>query len=155
MFAPLPAGFFVLPLLQSAAEQAHDKAAASSEYDPSSVRFLSTDPAAYAVGVTDTLQHEKVSMSAVTGALGDEVLLIGERGREAGIFQVTGTASVRALPYAITTADNTLVGEDLYAAGAYLADKPAHVASLLVQDRLRLLLVAAVVAGVIIKTLGW
>jgi hypothetical protein len=44
---------------------------------------------------------------------------------------------------------------DLYAAGAYLGDKPAHVASLLVQDRLRLLMVAAIIVGVVIKTLGW
>ncbi len=144
----------VLPLLQSAAEQAYQRAGAPGEFQPAQVRFTGDDRNAYAVAVTDSLCHERISTSLLLGSLGDETLFIGERGRAAGLTQIVGTPSTRALPYAITTADAAIIGEETYAAGAYLSAKPAHVASLLAQDWLRLLVVGAIIAGVIARTLG-
>jgi len=145
----------VLPLLQAASEQAYSKAGASAEYDPARVRFAGDDRNVYAVSVCDVLLHEPVGTSLLLGSLGEETLLIGERGQMAGVVQVTGTANTRALPYAIATADHVLLGEEIYAAGAYLTGQASHLASLLVQDWLRLIVVGAILAGVIAKTAGW
>lgn len=145
----------VLPLLQSAAEQAYAAAGAPADYEPTQVRFAGDDRNAYAVTVTDVLQHEGIGASMLMGALGDETLFIGERGLVSGATQVIGTASTRALPYALTTAKHVLIGEEIYAAGAYLSGRPVHKASLLTQDWLRLIIVAAIIAGVVAKTLGW
>ena len=145
----------VLPLLQSAAEQAYRRAGADDEYDPERVRFAGDDRNAYAANLTDALRTEGVSTSMLLGSLAEETLFIGERGRSAGVTQVVGTASTRALPYAVTTADATIVGEEMYAAGAYLGGQLAQKASLLAQDWLRLAVVAAIVAGVILRSLGW
>ena len=145
----------VLPLLQAASEQAYANAGVPAEYDPGQVRFAGDDRNAYAVAVADSLYHENISDSLLLGSLGDETLFIGERGRNAGVTQVIGTPSTRALPYAVATADAVIVGEETYAAAAYLSRRPAHLASLLVQDWLRLLVVGAIIAGAISKTMGW
>jgi hypothetical protein len=143
-----------LPLLQSAGEQAYAAAGAAEDYRASSVRFAGDDRTAYAVTATDVLQHEDITTSVMIGALGDETLFIGERAAANGIMQITGTASTRALPYAVVTANHTLVGEEIYAAGAYLSGRPVQQASLLTQDWLRVVVVAIIILGVVVKTLG-
>jgi len=145
----------VLPLLQTAAEQAYRRAGAEDEYDPARVRFAGDDRNAYAASLSDALRNEDVSSSLLLGSLAEETLFIGERGRRAGVTQIIGAASTRALPYAVVTADETIIGEEIYAAGAYLGGQPAQKASLLAQDWLRLVTVAAIVVGVIARSLGW
>jgi hypothetical protein len=144
----------VLPLVQGAAERAYASAGAPGDFDPAQVRFTADERNAYAVAAADVVSHERVSASLIIGALADETLLIGERGRQAAAEQMIGAADVRALPYAMLTANWTIVGEEIYAAGAYLAGWPAHLASLLAQDWLRLIVVAVIVAGVVIRTMG-
>ena len=144
----------VLPLLQAVSEQAYEQAGAPGEHIPTQVRFSGDNRSAYAVGVTDAIENEDISDSALIGPFTEEVLLIGERSRLRNVTQTIGTVSVRALPYAVVTADQVLVGEEMFAAGAYLSDQHSHVASLLAQDWLRLVVVATIVVGVIVKTFG-
>jgi hypothetical protein len=144
-----------LPLMQNASERAFAAAGAPEEADAALLRFTSPDRNAYAASISDAIQHEGVSASMVSGSLGDEILIISERGHDAGALQVAGTDNALSVPVAIATADHLLVGEQIYAAGAYLGQQRAHVASLQAQDWLRLAIVAAIIAGVIIKTLGW
>jgi hypothetical protein len=144
----------VLPILQAIAERSYDEAGAAHEHDAAHVRFAGDDRNAYAVAVADALDHEHVGASLLLGSLSDEALYIGERGRAAGVTQVIGVANPRALPYALVTADHLLIGEEMYAAGAYLSGQPAHVASLLVQDWLRVLIVGAIIVGVVLRTVG-
>jgi hypothetical protein len=142
----------VLPLLQSATEQAYTAAGAPRDYQATQVRFAGDDRSAYAVTASDVMQHNNIAASLLVGALGDETLFIGERAAMRGITQVTGTASTRALPYALATAQHALIGEEIYAAGAYLSGRPVLQASLLTQDWLRLVVVAAIIIGVIVKS---
>jgi hypothetical protein len=144
----------VLPLLQTAAEQACRRAGAPCDYDPERVRFAGDDRTAYAVHMTDALRSESIASSMLLGSLAEETLLIGERSRTAGVTQVTGAASTRAIPYAIATADAVIIGEEIYAAGAYLGGQVPQKASLQVQDWLRLVVVFAILAGVIVRSLG-
>jgi hypothetical protein len=52
------------------------------------------------------------------------------------------------------TVTHPLIGEEIYAGGAYLSNKPAHIGSLFAQDMLRWFLVAGVVIAIALKTLG-
>jgi hypothetical protein len=145
----------VLPLLENASERAFSAAGAPGEGDATLVRFAAPDRSAFAVSVSDAVQHEGVSASMVSGSLGDEILIFSERAHDAGALQVAGTDTALSVPVAVATADHLLIGEQIYSAGAYLGQQRSHVASLQAQDWLRLLVVAAIIAGVIIRTLGW
>lgn len=112
------------------------------------------NPAAYAAGVMEILARPEVQGNVIVGALGDELLLIGEVGAEKTDFQLAGAArptSAALLP--LVTAD-FLVGEEIYAASAYLDPKPARLVSLLAQDGIRMFLIVLIILGVILATAG-
>ena len=50
--------------------------------------------------------------------------------------------------------DDTVIGEEVYAAGAYL-HRPSHLGSLATQDVIRIALILSIIAGVIMISLGY
>lgn len=147
----------VLPLAQATLEQSYANAGYPQEYAPTDVRFLAgaTGPgrAAYAAGVMDILRREHVSANVLVGQFADEYLLLGEAGAMQGITQLAGSNDPGTLAFMAASADDTLVGEEMYALGAYLSKDPVHIASLRVQDWVRILLVIAIVVLVIGRVL--
>lgn len=143
----------LLPVAQDVLRNGYLRQQRLRGYQPTAVRFLGPTPAVYAAGVMDVLEHEEVTANAIIGQVGDEYLLIGETGAKRGINQIVGTPNVGALPFVFATADAPLIGEEVFAGGAYLLRLPEHIASLLTQDWMRLLLAAAILAGVLWQTL--
>ena len=68
------------------------------------------------------------------------------------LIGATGEPAAQSALYA--TASDALIGEELFAAPAYFANRPAHVASLAVQDVFRWLIIAAMLLGAVLKFLG-
>ena len=118
------------------------------------VRFLAPDSVAYAVGVMTALRQEPVASHTMAGSFGEEYLLMGETGKARGVEQIAGASDPQVLPFQYATGDELLMGEELYAGGAYLARLPWHLASLVAEDWFRTLLILAILAGIILKTLG-
>jgi hypothetical protein len=52
------------------------------------------------------------------------------------------------------TSQDPLIGEELFAAGAYVGAGPSHEASLHVQDILRWLIILAIILGSVLKFVG-
>ena len=123
-------------------------------FDPRDVRLIGPDSTAYAAGVMGILSREEVLANVMVGALGDEYLLMGETAARKGIEQIVGTANPQTLPFMAVSAGQVLVGEEIFAAGAYLSGIPSHIASLLVQDWMRIAIVVIIIVGVIWKTIG-
>ena len=117
------------------------------------VRWIAPEPAAYAAGVMGVLEGEEVDANVMIGSFGDEYLLMGEAANRRKITHIGGTSDPKVLPFFFATADQTLIGEDMYAAGAYLAKKPWHIGSLLAQDFLRWVITLVIVVLIAIKTL--
>jgi hypothetical protein len=117
------------------------------------VRWVAPEPAAYAAGVVGTLGAEAVDANVMIGAFGDEYLLMGEAANRRHIIHIGGASDPNVIPFVFATADHTLMGEDMYAAGAYLAHKPWHIASLLAQDFMRWGIVLVIITFVVINTL--
>jgi hypothetical protein len=112
------------------------------------------DSLAYAAGVMDRLGRPEVQGSVLVGTFGEELLLIGEVGAEQTSFQVAGATRPVAMSFLPLLTKDFLLGEEVYAAGAYLEGKPARLVSLLVQDAIRMILLLLIFLGVILATLG-
>ena len=84
------------------------------------------------------------------GSFAAEALLMSEVGTTVGAIQVAGTDSEDQLPFFFTSCDYTLIGEELYAAGAYLSKDPLLVSALKVQDFGKLLFIVVTVICVAI-----
>jgi hypothetical protein len=72
-----------------------------------------------------------------------------------GAVQVAGTDSITQLPFFITACDYTLMGEELYAASAYLSKEPMLLGSLRGQDWGKLLVIASLLVGAVLRLLGF
>lgn len=118
------------------------------------VRFLThSDPLAYMAGATDIVEGQKVSSAVMVGQFGPEVLILTEVQRRNGAQQIIGASDHQALALINISADHTLIGEEIFASGAYLERRTTHIASLLAQDGLRLALIVLIILGFIIANL--
>ncbi len=144
----------VLPMAQAILDRAYNAAGAPDEYDPAQVRFASDQRQAYALAVAGQARRERPVVSAVSGDWGDEYLLMAESQRLAGVPLVAGAANDHTVPFVWATADYPLIGEEIFAAGAYLTRGKAALASLMAQDHMRLVLVLLILAGVVVESLA-
>ena len=65
---------------------------------------------------------------------------------------MAGTANVHQLPFFVVACDYTLIGEELYAASAYLSGEPRLVGSLKGGDYLKIAAIVTIVIGCILET---
>lgn len=141
--------------LRGSLRQAYQRAGLGQDYDPANVQLLAhQDPMAYASGITTLYGREKLEVSQLNGSFGQEFLLAGEVGAQHEIPQLAGATSTTALPLIYLTADGALVGEEVYAAEAYLARSPAPMARLLTMDALRTAVIVVILILLLVAAFG-
>ena len=140
--------------VQDALYRAHREWGHPAGFDSTQVQLIAPDPLAYAVGAQDRIEDERTAANVMVGHQGDEYLLLGETGAQRDLLQVAGSDVLNAQALTTSTADYVLLGEELFSAGAYLTRRPALIASLQVQDVLRVAAVIAILVGVLVKSLG-
>ncbi len=133
------------------ATHADDPTAAREAY--ANVRFVAPQPTAYAAGVMNLLNIEATEANVMVGNFGDEYLLMGEVAARQKVTHIGGTSDANTLPFIYASADETLLGEEIYAAEAYLRQRPFHIGSLVAQDSLRWLIFLTSIGGVLYTTL--
>ena len=121
-------------------------------YDPTSVRFVSPEQFAYTAAVGGIMLRDKPAAHIFMGAFFAESLLLAETGFSTGAIQVAGTANVHQLPFFVVACDYTLIGEELYAASAYLSKEPKLVGALKGADLMKLALIATLLVGCLLET---
>jgi len=83
-----------------------------------------------------------------------ESLLLAETGALAGSIQIAGTDEIPQIPFFIVACDYTLIGEELFAASAYLGREPILLGSLKAQDYAKVAIIAVTIIGLILVNLG-
>jgi hypothetical protein len=114
-------------------------------------RLAGLGPAGYTAGAMITPREERVSATFLIGAMGAEAALIADTGAQRGSVTAAVTDPVGQAAVFATT-DNPLLGEELFAAGAYLKVNTAHAASLQAQDVLRWVAIGAILLGALGST---
>ncbi|MBU1700666.1 MAG: hypothetical protein KJ970_03570 [Candidatus Eisenbacteria bacterium] len=118
------------------------------------VNYVTYDQFAYTASVSGKMVRERPATNFLIGAFYAESLLLAETGQASGAMQIAGTAEVAQLPFFVVTCDYTLIGEELYAAGAYLSRDPAQLGSIKGQDYTKACLILAIVIGTILASFG-
>jgi len=116
-------------------------------YTALNVQQLGMQPLQYAVGAADFLSSAHPVSNAMIGSFGPEVALMVDAGARQGLAQVAGSADARALAVLHTSADHVLMGEEIFAAGAYLDRRPGDLARLRAQDLTRLILIIVILVA--------
>ncbi len=142
------------PAVSDAIRRAYRAQDAVQRYDPKSARLVALDPTSLAGGATSIIADENVQANVLIGSFGSEVALMMEAGHRRRILQTVGSDRLEAQAAAFVMADYPLIGEEIFAARAYLAGPPSAVAGLAVQDVLRWLVIGLIVLGAVLQTLG-
>lgn len=116
------------------------------------VHYITYDQFAYTAAVSGIMVREKPAANFLVGSFYAESLLLAEAGQGTGAIQIAGTAEVAQIPFFVVTCDYTLIGEELYAASAYLSREPVMLGSVKGQDFVKLMLLAWIVIGLLIAT---
>ena len=123
-------------------------------YNEENVFFLTESQFAYAAGVDGMIIREKPAAIFLQGTFYAESLILAETGNSVGAIQIAGTTSEAQLPFFIAACDYTLIGEELFAATAYLSKDPMFLGSIRGQDWGKVLIFAAIVLGVVLELFG-
>ncbi|MBD3170692.1 MAG: hypothetical protein GF307_14535 [candidate division Zixibacteria bacterium] len=124
-------------------------------YNDDMVHYLTDDQFGYAAGVDGLVVREEPATIFYMGAFYAESLILAETGNSVGAIQIAGTAMPAQLPFFVAACDYTLIGEELFAASAYLSKEPKLLGSLKGQDLGKLIILVAIAIGVILETAGW
>ena len=127
---------------------------ASDRFRWTRARMLGPTPFTYVATLPAMLDSERVSVHVLLGHFGAEGGLAADMGARQRSFVLAGTDAVPTQALFYATADQPLIGEETFAAGAYLGAGGMQRASLRVQDLLRLALVIVIVVGTLLRTLG-
>ena len=123
-------------------------------FDPTASQLTGLTPFSYAAGAMSIIHDEHVSTNILLGHFGTEVALLTEAGDRTGSLTIAGTDDVSAQAVLYAAADEPLIGEEVFAGGAFLGAGPAHSASLRVQDIFRWALVVMILLGALARLVG-
>jgi hypothetical protein len=146
---------FVVPLAEETVRQAYLDAGVPDAYNKNNIRYLSEEQFAYTAGVDGIMLRERPAANLYLGSFFAESLILAETGFQTGAIQIAGTANVHQLPFFVVACDYTLMGEEFYAATAYLSDEPRLIGTLKGTDYMKLVLFALMAAGILLETFGY
>jgi hypothetical protein len=149
------AGDPTLGLLTQDTLQAGYQAAGVDElYVPTSGRVTGFGPFGYAAGAMPITSNENISANILLGHFGAEVGLLAEASERENVTLIGASDDLAGQSILFVSSQESLIGEELFAAGAYIGAGPSHMASLTVQDIFRWLIVTVLLAGAFLKFAG-
>ncbi len=145
----------VLAAGQEMVEQSYIEMGKKDAYDKDMVRYVAGEQFAFTANVNGYMMRERPATNIYMGAFFAESLLLAETGNAAGSIQIAGTARPEQLPFFIAACDYTLMGEELYAASAYLSHEPVMLGGLKGQDFVKMLIVICLIIGILLVSFGY
>ncbi len=127
---------------------------AENRYDPYMGQLVGVTPISYAAGTIPVIFDDQVSTNVLLGHFGSEVSLILDAADRTGSISLAGSDSIPAQAVIYAAAKEPIIGEELFATGAYLNTGAMHTTSVLVQDIARWLLIIVILGGAFLKLLG-
>ncbi|MEW6566873.1 MAG: DUF6754 domain-containing protein [Chloroflexota bacterium] len=140
-------------LAQDTLRTAYARAGAKDRYRPTSGRMLGPTPFSYVAALPALLATEDVSVHMLIGSFGVEGALAADLGDRHQAFVLAGADDLQTQALLYATAEHPLIGEEVFAGGAYLNVGPLHRASLRAQDAVRMLIVILILLGTVAQTL--
>ena len=145
----------VMAVAQEVVKSSFLDAARPDDYKQESVFFVTQYQFAYVAAVNGIMLRERPATNIYMGKFFAESLLLAETGTLAGSIQIAGTDEIAQIPFFIVACDYTLIGEELYAASAYLGREPVLLGSLKAQDWAKVVVMVVALIGMVGTALGW
>lgn len=145
----------VMTVAQETVRASYLDAGRPEAYKENMVYFATSMQFPYVAAVNGTMLRELPATNIYMGKFYAESLLLAETGALAGSIQIAGTDEVAQIPFFVVACDYTLIGEELYAASAYLGREPILLGSLKAQDYAKAAIIALAIIGMIAANFHW
>lgn len=143
-------------LVMTAAREAVQAAALAAGrpdyYNEDRIYYVTDEQFGYVASVCGWMFREKPAACFYLGKFYAESLILAETGNAVGAIQIAGTAETSQLPFFVAACDYTLLGEELFAASAYLSGEPSQLGMLKGQDLGKLGAMFLIVVGCLLAT---
>ncbi|MHC5024026.1 MAG: DUF6754 domain-containing protein [Planctomycetota bacterium] len=123
-------------------------------YNEDLIYYVTDEQFGYVAYLQGMMVREKPAACFYMGSFFAESLILAETGNSIGAIQVAGTAQPAQLPFFVAACDYTLIGEEFFAASAYLSGTPEEMGSLKGQDVGKVVVAVGLVVGVTFATLA-
>ncbi len=123
-------------------------------FNPDDVRFLSAEQFAFTGAVIGIFERERPAANIMVGSFYAESLMLAETGSFQGMIQIGGTANTAQIPFFVAACDYALIGEEIYAASAYLSKEPVMYGTVVGQDLLKMIVWVLIIVGAVIATIN-
>jgi len=144
----------VMTAAREAVQGSYLAAGRSDNYNPDLIYYVTDEQFGFVAYVSGMMVREKPAACFYMGAFFAESLILAETGNSIGAIQIAGTAMPSQLPFFVAACDYTLIGEEFFAASAYLSGDADQLGSLKGQDVGKALVAAMLLVGVLLATLA-
>ncbi|RKX29824.1 MAG: hypothetical protein DRP47_00735 [Candidatus Zixiibacteriota bacterium] len=145
----------VMSVAQEVVKSSYMDAGRADAYNEDIVFFVTQSQFAYVAAVNGIMLRDLPATCVYMGKFFAESLLLAETGSLAGSIQIAGTDEIAQIPFFIVACDYTLIGEELYAASAYLGREPVLLGSLKAQDYAKAAILIFAILGLVSANLDF
>jgi hypothetical protein len=146
----------VFPVVQEVVREAYLAEGAPDQFhSEQQVRFLSEDSVVYAMGIARLIEENHAGCALFFGAFDFTSLLMAEPGARMGVLQIAGDPTLWQVPVLVCTCDQVVMGEEYFAAGAYLSPDASTRGTLVSQDIIKAVFAGLIVLGTVLAQLQW
>ncbi len=121
-------------------------------YNDKEIFFITQEQFPYTAAVNGIMLRDRPAANFFLGKFYAESLMLAETGFEAGAIQIAGTDEAIQIPFFVAACDYTLMGEELYAASAYLSKDPMKLATLKAEDWGKAGVIIFLIIGVVVAS---
>jgi hypothetical protein len=144
----------VMTAARETVESAYLSAGRPDAYNEDAIYYVTDEQFGYVAYLSGHMVREEPAACFYMGAFFAESLILAETGNAVGAIQVAGTAQPAQLPFFVAACDYTLIGEEFFAASAYLSHDPDQLGSLKGQDVGKLIVAALMIVGIGLATMA-
>ena len=144
----------VMAVAQDVVKSAYADAGRPNDYKEDAVHFITNAQFAYVGAVNGIMLRELPATNIYMGKFFAESLMMAETGVVSGSIQIAGTDEIAQIPFFVVACDYTLIGEELFAASAYLGREPLLLGSLKAQDYAKAAILLLALVGILAVNFG-
>lgn len=143
-----------VPICQEVIRQSYLEEGKIDSYSPDCVMFLSDDQMAYTANAMGVIQQREIASNILVGPFYMESLMLAEAAFQVGAIQIAGTARMYQLPFFVAACDYTLLGEEMYTAGALIGKDAIRLNSIKAADWAKIVCLIVIGVGSLLETAG-
>ncbi len=137
----------VMNAASAAAASGYSKAGKPELYRPENIFYVTDDQWGFACAVDSIITRERPAVSLMFGHFVSESLVYAETASAAGAFQIAATNDFNQIPFLVVACDHCMIGEELYAAAAYLSPEKSDASYLAAIDLCKLIIIMMIIFG--------